>query len=207
MLLSKRKLEANRANAQKSLGPVTPEGKARVSQNRTVHGLTGRFRVLESEDQSMFDDFVDQLILEEKPVGLLETELVKKMAECLWSSRRARNLQDGCFHFGERSPEDIASGQIEIRVRPDLERYTRYQAHHDRAFQRFFNDFLRLRKERQKAASGFESQQRAAQTHEWKMAVGQEHLQQEKIRTFTAHAVAAKRFGTFSPPETGQIAA
>ena len=33
MSTSKKKLAANRANAQKSTGPRTPEGKAKVAQN------------------------------------------------------------------------------------------------------------------------------------------------------------------------------
>ncbi len=124
MPTSWRKLISNRANAQKSTGPTSPEGKAKVSQNRAVHGLTGRFRVIDSEDQDTFDDFLDQLIVEEQPVGTLEVELVKKMAESLWMSRRARNLQDPCFVFMERSREDVKNAEIGLVVRPELERYT-----------------------------------------------------------------------------------
>src|SRR5581483_6469297 len=50
MFLSKRKREANRANAQKSTGPLTEIGRERVSRNARKHGLTGAFEVLEGED-------------------------------------------------------------------------------------------------------------------------------------------------------------
>ena len=43
-------IEANRANAQKSTGPRTPEGKATVAQNAVKHGLLARTAVLHGED-------------------------------------------------------------------------------------------------------------------------------------------------------------
>ncbi len=55
MFTSLRKLQANRANAQKSTGAKTPEGKAASAQNRTTHGLLGQFRVLPGEHQDRFD--------------------------------------------------------------------------------------------------------------------------------------------------------
>ena len=39
-MTSKRKIEANRANAKKSTGPKTRHGKARASQNARRHGLS-----------------------------------------------------------------------------------------------------------------------------------------------------------------------
>jgi hypothetical protein len=43
---SDKQVAANRLNAQRSTGPRTPAGKARVSFNALKHGLTGREVVL-----------------------------------------------------------------------------------------------------------------------------------------------------------------
>ncbi|HEX4748445.1 MAG TPA: hypothetical protein VH302_02790, partial [Bryobacteraceae bacterium] len=72
-----KQIAANRRNSQKSTGPRTSEGKAVSSQNRRIHGLLGRFEVFGAEEQLEYDVFLDGLIDDQKPVGLLETELVK----------------------------------------------------------------------------------------------------------------------------------
>ena len=49
-MISEIRIKANRANAQESNGPRTPEGKARVSQNAQTHGLRSRYAVLLMEN-------------------------------------------------------------------------------------------------------------------------------------------------------------
>jgi hypothetical protein len=51
--ISERRLAANRANAQKSTGPRTPEGKRRVSQNASRHNLYAGFHRLPEDIEDL----------------------------------------------------------------------------------------------------------------------------------------------------------
>ena len=54
-MASQQQIDADRANALKSTGPKTPEGKAIVSQNALKHGLTAQNACVTDEDQDEFD--------------------------------------------------------------------------------------------------------------------------------------------------------
>src|SRR6202451_1798354 len=100
---------ANRRNAEKSCGAKTEAGKAAVSQNATFHGLTGRFKVIEGESQETFDNLFNQFMLDEQPVGSVEIELVRRMAEYTWCRQRSARLLDDCFggsHGARRGTDD-----------------------------------------------------------------------------------------------------
>ncbi len=197
MFTSLRKLQANRANAQKSTGPTSAAGRATVSQNRITHGLLGQFRVLQGERQDLFDNLLEQLMADEQPDGIAEIELVKKMAESMWLAQRARRYQEACFVVKPQTGDQLAGNQAEIAVRPELERYLRYQAHHDRAYARASSELIKRRNERRKAAVGFESQKRAEaqeerrdaaenrknDVHKIAIATAEVKFEREKIRT------------------------
>ncbi len=53
--------QANRANSQKSTGPRTPEGKAKVAQNALKHGLLAKQAVVVGEDTDDFDLLRDRV--------------------------------------------------------------------------------------------------------------------------------------------------
>ena len=188
MPTSLRKRKANRANAQKSHGPVSEAGRAAVSQNATKHGLTGRFKVLDWEDQHDFDNFLDQLMRDEKPVGAAEIELVVKMAEHTWRSKRALRMQDACFSLEHTSEEQKARGDQAIGIRADLPNYIRYHTTHDRAYQRASKELRDRRKERQIAERGFVSQKQVEEKHTQAMAIGKARLQYQELRTAKAYA-------------------
>jgi hypothetical protein len=161
MFLSKRRLAANRANAQKSTGPVTAAGKAAVSKNAIMHGLCGDFYVLDFEDQARFDELLAQFVRDEKPVGSVEHELVVKMARHTWMSHRAIRMQDACLLPQPQTSEQKARGDNALEVRNDLHLYVRYQVQNDRAYQRASQELIQRRKERLKAEIGFASKKRA----------------------------------------------
>ena len=54
-MASKRQLEANRANARRSTGPRTPQGKASSSKNALSHGLAARLELMADEDPAEYD--------------------------------------------------------------------------------------------------------------------------------------------------------
>ena len=187
MPISKRKLEANRRNAQKSTGPKTEAGKAAVSQNRTRHGLCGKFSVKPFESQEEYDAFLAQLMEDEKPVGLTETDLVRKMAQHIWLANRALRFQEQMIVVKEQTPEQKSTGDISIQVRGDLDVHIRYHTAHDRAYQRALNQLIKVRNERLKAERGFESQKRAEAEEARKS-----ELHPYKVKTAAARAQSAQ---------------
>jgi hypothetical protein len=88
-MISQKKLEANRRNAQKSTGPKTPEGKAISSQNGLTHGLTSRkCPILPGENEEEYRELQDALTRDLKPRGAMQRELVTDLVQTRWKIRR-----------------------------------------------------------------------------------------------------------------------
>src|SRR5262245_9407322 len=83
----------NRANAQHSTGPKTPEGRANSSRNSFKHGLYSKQLVLSTEDAAALDALKADLRAEHQPANTSEEILVNEMAEQCWRLRRARALE------------------------------------------------------------------------------------------------------------------
>ena len=89
-MISARKLQANRANSQRSTGPRTTAGRAISAQNARRHGL--RIPVLWDPALSAEVDAMAQMIMGDAPHDLLE--LARKIAEAeidVLRVRRARS--------------------------------------------------------------------------------------------------------------------
>jgi hypothetical protein len=159
---SEAQIAANRANAQHSCGPITPEGKAAVSQNRTIHGLNYNpetFRVLPCENQADYDLLLANLLEEENPANMVEKFLVIGMAQHRWLTDRATRLQETCL--------DPLTGQITDQKLFSL--YLRYATTHERAFHKCLNDLLKLRVQKVKSELGFDSNHRKFEAHSMRM--------------------------------------
>ena len=197
-----KQIAANRRNAQKSCGPKSAEAKAKVSQNATRHGLCAQFCVLpEAEKQEDFDAFLNQLIHDEQPVGQAEIELVVKMAEHTWLTKRALRLQNNCFALEPKTPGQVNGGiplAVEITF---LEKYLRYHSAHDRAYQRASAELQKRKKARQLAEIGSVSQKhrqdaetRKAETHALQISTAKLRRQREEIKL-------AEKLAAILPPD------
>jgi len=68
-MTSERQKSANQANARRSTGPQTPEGKAVTRLNALGHGLLARDVVLPGEDADAFEDLWNQVRADLSPTA------------------------------------------------------------------------------------------------------------------------------------------
>ena len=91
MACSPARLAANRANAQKSTGPKTPEGKDVSRRNRLKHGLCSS--VLVAEDPELIQERTKDLFYSLKPQNEFQGWLVDKMAVYTLRIDRAERME------------------------------------------------------------------------------------------------------------------
>jgi hypothetical protein len=89
MSSSLRRILANRANAARSTGPATLDGKRRSSQNALRHGLLARCIVLDKESSDSFDALFTQHLESLQPADAVQFGMVEEMAAAYWRMRRA----------------------------------------------------------------------------------------------------------------------
>jgi chemotaxis protein histidine kinase CheA len=92
-----RKIAANRANAQKSTGPRTPDGRARAAQNSLKHGLNSDRVLVPDELYSEFEEFRQALLEEFQPATPDQALLFEHMAAAAWRLRRIRRIETDMF--------------------------------------------------------------------------------------------------------------
>jgi hypothetical protein len=105
---SARQLAANRANAQKSTGPKSPEGKARSSRNGIRHGLTTTTFLVRNEDVPYFTDFRNAFLDRFNPRDKVELYQVEVMVHARWNQRRAWTIENEILNIEmKRRLEDL----------------------------------------------------------------------------------------------------
>ena len=98
-MTSERQTAANRANALRSTGPKTPEGKAAVRLNAVQHGLLARDAVLPGEAADAFEDLSNEVWAELSPVGPIEKLLVDRIVNAMWRLRRSARAETALLHW------------------------------------------------------------------------------------------------------------
>ena len=97
-------LEANRANAQKSTGPKTEEGKQRSRLNATRHGLTGQVSIMTDEERAAHIAFTGPILKRLAPKGPVETQYAQLIAQDHWRLNRLASIEESILALGEGHP-------------------------------------------------------------------------------------------------------
>ena len=88
---------ANRENAQKSTGPTSESGKARVSLNAVKTGLTARIMLLSAEDAPIYQKHLDRFFTKYSAANDDERDLVQTIADTEWRLRQIAPLEAGIY--------------------------------------------------------------------------------------------------------------
>jgi hypothetical protein len=125
IMTTKAQVEANRANARKSTGPRTSEGKAIVARNAVKHGLLGEQTIVEGEDRARFAQHRDAMLRALVPVAEVEITLAERLIGLSWRLQRVQRLQVQAFEAlcagpvegpaDEGSEEELALGRIVVK--------------------------------------------------------------------------------------------
>ena len=147
-------IRANRANALRSTGPKTPEGKKVCAHNSTRHGMLSQTVVLEGESQTRFEDLVICLTAQLKPRSLAEAAIVETMAIARWKQMRIWGIQKAGFdlemaRLNSSCKIPAARASMVFKNLADnsrvLDLQYRYETGYDRQFCRAYAFFLKLR--------------------------------------------------------------
>ena len=159
MSITPEQLAANRANAQHSTGPATPEGKAVSSQNATKHGLTGSVVVLPTESRNEFHLFRAEVIDSLEPEGPVEREFAQIVANSQWRLRRVKSIEDGMLATGSAfgpcdpfaDPSTFDDAETIARVFVDNARAFSNLSHYEHRLYRTMTNALKQLKDLQSA--------------------------------------------------------
>ncbi|MEO8657178.1 MAG: hypothetical protein ABI693_01840 [Bryobacteraceae bacterium] len=91
--MTTKQLEANRANAKKSTGPTTAEGKKQSSRNSTRHGLTSKDVFVPAGLTQDFDALKDDLRDELQPATALQMIFFNQALANAWKQVRCERAE------------------------------------------------------------------------------------------------------------------
>ena len=96
-MTSQKQIEANRANAQKSTGANTPEGKAKTRLNAIRDNITGQITTLNDADRAIFETLKAEHVASLAPETVSELKLAHAIAWDTWRLDRLRAAEMNIF--------------------------------------------------------------------------------------------------------------
>jgi hypothetical protein len=115
-MTSPAQLAANRANAQRSTGPVTEAGKQTVGHNALRHGLTGNVHAALPGEEDAMEIHCEGFRKSYAPVGKAEQELVRNLAENYWRLKRAHAMENALFAQVEREQTGAPAAEAQANA-------------------------------------------------------------------------------------------
>jgi len=111
-------IDANRANAQFSTGPSSPEGKLKSSHNALKTGLTGRTILLPSDDVAAYQKLIAIVNDQWRPESDAEKLVVQSIADTQWRLLRIPTLESAIWALGRAqcAGECAAESDLELRA-------------------------------------------------------------------------------------------
>ena len=141
-------IAANRANAQRSTGPRSVEGKSASRFNALKHGADALSPVIPGEDPAEYAELVSEYLHRFIPETPDEHYHVQTMIDSDWQKRRLDRLETELFVILDQEAPGLCLAAALLSASPAaklLARTQRQQAAHQRAWYRAFTELRRQR--------------------------------------------------------------
>jgi hypothetical protein len=153
-MASPAQINANRANAQKSTGPRSVEGKSASRFNALKRGIDAASIVIPGEDPAVYDSLAAQYLIEYCPQSASESFHVDTMLRADWQKRRLETVEGDLFRTIMTESPDNSLAAVLLAESPAsklLLRIQRQIAAFERTWHRANTEFRRARAEAESA--------------------------------------------------------
>jgi len=128
-IISKKKIEANRRNAQKSTGPRTVEGKSKSAMNSIKYGIYSEKYLIKDESYEEFDNYRKKILKCLNPTNAVLFDMATHVVSNGWEYQRCTLLESKILnskslkHEAERKENNEETKKIVVSWldSPDLE--------------------------------------------------------------------------------------
>ncbi len=201
--LSERRLAANRANAQLSTGPRTPEGKAKSSLNAVKTGLCGRAVLLADEDEARaYREHIERVFAWWNPDNVEEHALVQSLADTQWRWEAIPGLESALYaqarlrgeplltHPDPAARRLLLDAQAEVAEAKALKNLRLHERRLRRQFEKDKAELNQLRNERLEQEAQEQKKERQRQQQEAEQQRREEQVRKRAERKKAREAAA-----------------
>jgi hypothetical protein len=141
-MASQARIAANQANAQKSTGPRTENGKACSARNATRHGLSGHTFVVADDEKEIFEEFILDHRDDLQPIGALQRDLFDQIVLSAWNLRRLSRLEVELISAGDLlDPLAVDANAKRLQL------LSTYRSRNERSMHKALTELRRLQEE------------------------------------------------------------